>query len=103
MPMSDSTGLILDQYIGLAELELLAAMRRDRVAHPVGKFDRGGRWYPSDRERASCCAAIRSPSRAHPYSYMVHCRTRKHLETWYLEHVCAPLVADLFALFTEEK
>lgn len=57
--------------------------RRDRTAHPTGKFDNAGRWYPSEAETCDCCSAVRSPSRAHPYSYMVHCRTLKHVANLY--------------------
>jgi hypothetical protein len=53
--------------------------RRDRLAHPEGEFDSGGRWHPSEREDAdgdgSC---TRRPSRAWPYSYLLRCRTRQH-------------------------
>lgn len=57
--------------------------RRDRTAHPTGKFDNAGRWYPSEAETCDCCSAVRSPSRAHPFSYMVHCRTLKHVANLY--------------------
>ena len=57
--------------------------RRDRQTHPNGKFDNGGRWYPSDTERQECCRGIRSPSKAHPYSYMTHCRTLAHVAQLY--------------------
>lgn len=57
--------------------------RRDRVTNPDGKFDKQGRWYPSDEEQCSCCNAVRSPSRAFPYSYMVHCRTIAHIANKY--------------------
>lgn len=53
--------------------------RRDRTAHPDGNFDKAGRWYPSEAETCDCCSTVRSPSRAHPFSYMVHCRTMKHV------------------------
>lgn len=63
--------------------------RRDRAtrtiggirfeAHPSGDFDKRGRWYPEASERCPCCDSIRNPSAAHPYSYMVHCRTAEHL------------------------
>ncbi len=53
--------------------------RQDRTAHPAGKFDNVGRWYPSDGEKCNCCKSVRSPSRAWPYSYMVHCRTAEHV------------------------
>ena len=57
--------------------------RRDRTAHPAGKFDNASRWYPSEKETCDCCSSVRSPSRAHPFSYMVHCRTIKHVASLY--------------------
>lgn len=53
--------------------------RRDRQVNPEGSFDNAGRWYPTDREDAGVSSSLRSPSRAWPYSYMVGCRTRKHV------------------------
>ena len=53
--------------------------RQDRVKHPDGKFDNGGRWYPSDEEKQTCCHKVRSPSRRWPYSLMSHCRTLRHV------------------------
>lgn len=57
--------------------------RRDRLSHPVGKFDKAGRWYPSEEETCECCKYIRTPSRAWPYSYMTHCRTIEHVAHLY--------------------
>ena len=57
--------------------------RRDRLVHPDGNFDKGGRWYPSRSESQSCCRAIRQPSRAWPWSYMTHCRTKAHVANLY--------------------
>jgi transposase-like protein len=48
-----------------------------RVWHPSGDFDDAGRWYPT--RYCDCCESIRSPSRAFPYSLMVHCRTVSHV------------------------
>lgn len=65
-----------------AQLELAAReyiSRRDRVTNPDGKFDKQGRFYPSEAETCSCCRAVRSPSKRFPYSYMVHCRTITHV------------------------
>ena len=50
---------------------------RDRRADPEGTFDQSGRWYPA--EPLACCGSIRSPSRAWPWSYMLHCRTVAHV------------------------
>jgi len=62
------------------KIEKIYRDRKDRVAHPEGEFDGGGRFYPSETEEQECCAEIRSPSRAYPYSLMVHCRTLKHVK-----------------------
>lgn len=48
---------------------------RDRSVNPQGKFDSAGRWYPTQ----PCSCAVRAPSRAHPYSYLVHARTAAHV------------------------
>ena len=48
---------------------------RDRIVHPAGRFDNAGRWYPTQ----PCTCAVRAPSRAHPYSYLVHARTAAHV------------------------
>jgi hypothetical protein len=53
--------------------------RQERREHPSGDFDKAGRWYPSDEEKQDCCSSIRGPSRRWPMSYMVHCRTLKHV------------------------
>lgn len=54
--------------------------RQARIEHPSGRTDNGGRWYPSDDEHCDCCNMVRQPSRAYPWSLMVHCRTKKHIK-----------------------
>jgi hypothetical protein len=68
---------------------------QDRRVHPGGKFDHAQRWKP-DRELA-CCALIRSPSRAYPYSLMTHCRSLTHVaaETGYTVTTLRQAVARL--------
>ena len=65
------------------ELAMTAASRyadlRDRRANPAGTFDRAGRFSLDNAERSECCAAIRTPSRAYPYSEMQHARTLRHV------------------------
>jgi hypothetical protein len=60
---------------------LAAAQRwirlRDRDEHPIGDFDRAGRFHLD--ERFPCCAGIRSPSRRYPYSEMLHGRSLAHV------------------------
>ncbi len=48
-----------------------------RVTNPAGTFDKAGRFFLADRH--SCCSAIRCPSRAFPWSEMVHGRTIVHV------------------------
>ena len=48
---------------------------KTRAINPVGAFDKAGRWYPSK----PCSCAVRAPSRAYPYSYLVHSRTAEHV------------------------
>ena len=52
---------------------------KNREIHPEGTFDSGGRFYLAESEKHDCCQGIRSPSRAYPYSEMVHARTLKHV------------------------
>ncbi len=59
------------------------ANRKSRRSHPDGSFDKRMRWYPSESEACACCAGIRQPSGAYPYSLMLHCRTAVHLAAKY--------------------
>lgn len=52
---------------------------------PAGKNDSGGRWYPDEIEKASCCSGIRSPSRSYPWSFYKHCHSRKHVRQLIIE------------------
>lgn len=74
-----STYTATQRPLVLAEAVALYLSRRDRRSHPAGNFDKRMRWYPSSQEQCSCCALIRTPSAAHPYSLMVHCRTAEHI------------------------
>lgn len=51
--------------------------RRERHSHPAGGFDSAGRF--SLKERHECCEGIRSPSRAYPFSEMLHGRSLIHV------------------------
>ncbi len=50
---------------------------KHRKVNPDGTFDKAGRFYL--QTLCPHCADIRSPSRAYPYSAMVHGRTLKHV------------------------
>jgi len=71
------TAQIWQDWVKLAAREYLD--RQSRRKHPEGHFDNAGRWYPSKDERRECCRLIRAPSRAYPYSLMLHCRTARHV------------------------
>ena len=60
-------------------VDAIYTARKTRRTHPEGRTDNAGRWYPGDREDAGVSSRIRSPSRAWPWSYMLACRTRKHV------------------------
>ena len=67
----------------VAEANNCYLRRKNRTEHPDGVFDKRGAWYPSIEERRECCGQIRSPSRAYPYSLMLHCRTAVHIAKLY--------------------
>ena len=80
-------GVFTEQEVDYAARTVYAAQeyldRKARVSHPEGKCDRGGRWYPSEKEMQVCCNHVRTPSRAWPWSYMTHCRTLAHVAHLY--------------------
>ena len=59
-----------------AIIQLIA--RADRLEHPAGKFDNASRWYPQE-PCGPACHGYRSPSRAYPFSALLHCRTAAHV------------------------
>jgi hypothetical protein len=62
------------------QLELQAAREfldlQSRKIHPEGRFDKAKRFYLDVTYE---CCTTRSPSRAYPYSQMVHGRTAEHV------------------------
>lgn len=75
------------------EVQRLYESRRDRLSHPEGHFDKVRRWEPSPFECCDCCT-VRSPSRAYPYSLLVHCRTLKHVRNLYRKQMQLARTAD---------
>ena len=57
----------------LGDLAWLA--RKARAAHPRGRADNGGRWYPDEVQEGGT-PGVRSPSRTWPWSYAHACRAR---------------------------
>lgn len=50
----------------------------ERGEKPAGSYDNASRWWPD--EEFECCALIRSPSRAWPFSKLKHCLSLAHKE-----------------------
>jgi hypothetical protein len=75
------------------DIESVYQVRQSRRDHPTGRMDSGGRWYPSDDEYCVCCDYVRSPSRRWPWSYMIHCRTKKHIANLLRKRELAALAA----------
>lgn len=74
-PLSRPSG-----YRSLAAAVTEYKRRVNRQSHPKGTFEKNGAWYPDpDREEQDCCAHVRRPSRAWPYSLMKHCRSVEHV------------------------
>jgi hypothetical protein len=76
-------------------IDLIYARRQVRHDHPEGKFDNARRWYPSAQESQGTLQ-VRGPSRSWPYSYLLHCRTRKHcsklVDAWLVGAAVPPSV-----------
>lgn len=64
-------------------------MLKERIIHPAGQFDKGGRWWAEHDDLIS----TREPSRAWPYSQMTACRTLKYVKA----------VAEKFKPTTKEE
>lgn len=57
--------------------------RKMRKKNPYGHFDDAGRFYLDVTERRDCCMDLRRPTRAYPYSEMLHARTIVHVAHLY--------------------
>ena len=57
---------------------LKALADHESGAKPAGSYDNASRWWPD--EEFECCAMIRSPSRAWPFSKLKHCLSLAHKE-----------------------
>lgn len=69
---------------------------KTRMIHPYGKFDHAKRWEPKGLLAAHCESGyIRSPSRAYPFSLMVHCRTKKFITKLLTAHNVTTIEAAL--------
>jgi hypothetical protein len=67
----------------VAEANNCYLRRKNRTEHPDGTFYSKGRWYPSKEEKRECCERVSGPSKAYPYSLMLHCRTAIHIAELY--------------------
>ncbi|MES2999473.1 MAG: hypothetical protein V4787_02175 [Pseudomonadota bacterium] len=66
---------VADATVHDAAMRLLR--RKERLEHPEGKIDNGGRFYLA--RNFDCCSGIRAPSRGYPWSEMVHGRSAVHV------------------------
>jgi len=82
-PVSAAVAPAADQAALLEQAAREYMRRQARASDPDGTFDKGGRWWPEDHEECACCEYIRRPSRAWPYSWLVHCRTAEHVASLY--------------------
>ena len=73
---------------------------KNREIHPEGTFDKGGRWYPD--MKLECCN-VRSPSRAYPYSLMLHCRSWEHVCNEYYNEFAAEILSAYHELLKTPK
>ena len=83
--------LKVDENLYTAAKDYLQLKRRE--THPDGKFDNAKRFQVSCKYH--CCVGIRSPSRAYPFSQLVHARTARHVAH---EHGMADREKDIRSL-----
>lgn len=70
---------------------------------PPGSRDKAGRWYPSEKEKCSCCEKIRDPSREWPWSLYKHCMTKRHIKQLILEKMSDDAEVQAALNLTPEK
>ena len=70
--------------ISKEELEEVYNMLKDRIIHPPGHFDKGGRFWLKDSDLVN----VRTPSRAYPYSHMIAGRTLKFVKSMAIKYKC---------------
>lgn len=80
------------------DLKEVYLMLKERKLHPVGEFDKRGRFYLEDDELVD----VRSPSAAYPYSQMSAGRTSKFVKAM-AEKYKVQSKDELFALFTRKN
>lgn len=80
------------------DLKEVYLMLKERKLHPVGEFDKRGRFYLEDDELVD----VRPPSAAHPYSQMSAGRTSKFVKAM-AEKYKVQSKDELLALFTSKN
>ncbi len=76
------TGSDMASLLQQVEAAIEYLRRKNRISHPSGKCDNGGRWYPFGKDE-QVMASVRAPSREWPWSYMHACRTVGHCARLY--------------------
>lgn len=80
------------------DLKDVYLLLKERKLHPVGEFDKRGRFYLEDDELVD----VRSPSASYPYSQMHAGRTAKFVRAM-AEKYKPQNLDELIALFTEKN
>lgn len=80
------------------DIKAVFQMLKDRELHPVGTFDKAGRFYLRDSELVD----VRSPSAKYPYSQMNAGRTAKFVKAIAEKYKCSDKAA-LIACFSNKN
>ena len=91
--LAEQNNIKLDQIslnrVSIEDIKEVYFMLKERVIHPAGNFDKGGRWWAEHDDLIS----VRTPSRSFPFSQMTACRTLKYVKA----------VAEKFKPATKEE
>lgn len=69
-----------DAVYGPLRAAVIFRARQERVVHPAGTFDNGGRFFAGPEENFPA-GRYRPPSRSYPWSHMTACRSLLHVAT----------------------
>ena len=71
--------------VSKGDIKKVFVMLKDRKIHPIGTFDKAGRFYLEDAELVD----VRTPSAQYPYSQMTAGRTAKFVKAIAEKYKCA--------------
>ena len=90
--------------LGLKEIiNEVYSLSKERKIHPCGspakKFVKGSKWYPA-KILCEHMNAVYPPSNAYPFTYLLHCRTKKFI-TRLFTHYKIKTLEQALKLYTE--